>query len=454
MFIFTRRAIQNMLSEIAEWMPAEQMSNLVSQLNCPRTNRLPQMWEVVWLYALGGVTQVEHEREFSGKKPDLFFEVDVGGRAISVVADITTLSDIDLHHDNPFEKLTNAVHAQARKFGCDGGGFDVKVEHQTLDSNRGKTVQLLIPTGSDFDNLVKLRIRPFARLVAGDVSSIHKLEVDEPGAKFSIEFKGASQYSQGSHRSYDVALSAQKNVLSNRLNGKKDQLRGAPDGAVRMLVVCDGDCSLLRRVNRSMEGFNARQIAERFLAGTTSVDLVLLVTIDKESQGLLSRDDVLYVSATPVAAPRNRPVHLSMEAIDAITKAFDQAVRRIPVPVMMPNNALRRNLDSEWSHRMGGMQVHYPKIRVSARAVLELLSGQMTYERFAELHRMENLADNVFASRLFAGELIRAAELQSLGCEEDDDWLVLEFGPPDAAVSKFKVPGAGPLADSEPSRSS
>jgi hypothetical protein len=44
MFVFTRRAMQQMLDAIASWMPEKPLTELVGRLNSPRTNRLPQMW--------------------------------------------------------------------------------------------------------------------------------------------------------------------------------------------------------------------------------------------------------------------------------------------------------------------------------------------------------------------------------------------------------------------------
>lgn len=452
MFVFTRRAIQEMVGEIAPWMPSAALAELVARLNVPRTNRLPQMWEVVWLYALAQVTDVEHEREFSGKKPDLFFAVDVGGRSVPVLADITTVSDIDLHAENPFEKLTNAVHTQAAKFGHEGGGFRVDVEHQTRVTKHGEKVQLLIPTGNAFDDLVKRVIRPFVQQIAKLPSQTRSLQVDEPGAKFSVTYSGPSQYSQGSHRAYDSVMTLERNVLFNRLADKKIQLRGAPENAVRMLVVCDGDCALLGRGTRRLEGFSAGQVAERFLNGTSSVDLVLLVTVEKESSSIFHRNNAMYINATLVG-PSNPPsARLGVEERAAITGLLGEAVSRLPAPVLMPNNALRRNLDSEWSASMvGGMKIDGVQIRVSARAVLELLSGEMTYERFWELHRLSGGERNIFSSRLLSGQLIRRTELESSGQESDDDWLMFEFGPPDPAVSIFKVPATSPsvVADTE-----
>lgn len=429
-----------MLNDIASWMPGKPLTDLLGRLNAARSNRLPQMWELVWLYALGTVVSVEHERPLPNGRPDIWFSVSNGSRLIPVVADITTLSDSALDSANPFERLSEAVHQQARKTGMQEGGFHVAVSHVEAGASGSKNVQLLIPTGPAFEQLVKRHLKPFAQRVAAYPTVPNMLEVDEPGAKFTVEYKGPSQYSGGSHRAYDGALSRENNVLFNRLSDKTRQLRGAPEGAVRMLVICDGDCSLLSR-NHPMEGFSAQQIAEHFLRGSQTIDLALLVTVGEESVLNFARRNHRYLRCSLFAATAGRPAHLTDSVIEAVRRVFEDVIKKLPEPRMMPNNALRRNFDSEWSASMeGGYRQSGDRIKVSARAVLELLAGAMTYERFAEIHGWAEGQFNMFRSCLESGRLFRSAKIESLGADQDDDWLEFEFGPPDPAISAFRLP--------------
>jgi hypothetical protein len=440
MFVFTRRAMQKMLDEIAPWMPEKPLVELLGRLNTARTNRLPQMWELIWLYALGAVLPVEHERPLLNGKPDLWFSLLDGDRLVQVIVDITTLSDSALDSANPIEQLSEAMHKQARKAGLQGGGFHIAVSHLEAGVSGRTKVQLLIPTGPTFEQLAKRHLKPFARRVAADPMAQNKLEVDEPGAKFIVEYEGPSQYSGGSHRSYDSVLSRECNVLFNRLNDKTRQLRGAPQGAIRMLVVCDGDCALLNR-DSPLEGFNAQQVAEHFLRGSQTIDLVFLVTVVEESKSSFPRCDHRYLRCSLVSAASGRPAHLTTEVVEAAMSVLADAVTKLPEPRMMPNNALRRNLDSEWSASMeGGYEQGGNRIKVSARAVLELLAGAMTHERFAEVHGWNEGKFDIFRSRLASGQTFISAKVESLGLSQDDDWLEFEFGPPDPAISAFRLP--------------
>lgn len=442
MFVFSRRSMQRMLDAVAPWMPEQALAELVGRLNRSRTNRLPQMWELAMLYGLGSIVEVEHERPLPKGKPDFWFAVAVDGREIQVIGDVTTLSDASLDAANAFDKLSDAVHEQARKAGIQGGGFRVDVAHLEPGASGTKKVQLLIPTGPAFEQLVKRCIRPFAQRVAAAPTEEHLLQLDDAGAKFTVKYSGPSQYSGGSHRSYDSALSLENNALFNRLNDKTRQLRGTPEGAIRVLIVCDGDCALLGRA-QPMEGFSAQRIAEAFLRRSQTIDLVLVVTVVEDSGLVWRRHDRRKLHGSLFAAQKTtRPKHLTDTALDAVRNVLELALRQLPAPLMMPNNALRRNFDSDWSASMvGGYESSGNRIKVSARAVLELLAGTQSYVDFASAHGWDERQSNFFKHKLASGQLFKSVRIESPGQEHDDDWIDFEFGPPDPAITPFRILG-------------
>ena len=74
------------------------------------------------------------------------------------------------------------------------------------------------------------------------------------------------------------------------------------------------------------------------------------------------------------------------------------------------------------------------KIRISARELVELMSGKLDQKQFVKDHSIGG--GNFFDSRLKSGELIAKASVERRP-DEDDDWIVFEFGEPDAAVAQF-----------------
>jgi ABC-type Fe3+-hydroxamate transport system substrate-binding protein len=74
-------------------------------------------------------------------------------------------------------------------------------------------------------------------------------------------------------------------------------------------------------------------------------------------------------------------------------------------------------------------------VKVSSRNVLQLLAGTLGVQQF-----QAGLGGrNPFAEKLLRGQLIKSVLIEpSEVAEEDDDWIVFEFGEPDPAISPFR----------------
>ena len=78
-------------------------------------------------------------------------------------------------------------------------------------------------------------------------------------------------------------------------------------------------------------------------------------------------------------------------------------------------------------------------IKVSARALLDLLAGRITLTQFQYSTGLEDKPThlNIFAHRLSQGDILSHIEIESGGVDEDDDWLVVHLK---------NDPAAAPLA--------
>ena len=82
-------------------------------------------------------------------------------------------------------------------------------------------------------------------------------------------------------------------------------------------------------------------------------------------------------------------------------------------------------------------------IKLSARAVTELLAGRIDRKRFLQEHGMTGTELNekpfpFFEQQLLAGRTIKRASVEREP-HKDDDWIVLEFDGPDTAVSPYRI---------------
>lgn len=438
MFVFTRRVMQAMLDRLGGWMPPDQVDRLVARLNRRGTNRLADMWESVWLDALGQVVSVTHEPLHGARRPDFAFQLETTDGDVSVVGDIAAVSDAGIQASNPFETLTTAVRERAWKEGLTGGGFHVEASHEEIGPYRDRKVQLAVPSGPLLEQLIARYVRPFVKGVARNPLQPDELVVDENGARFTVRYTGPSEHSGGSHRSYDTALSLRRNPIYYQLKSKASQLREAGPDALRLVIICDADCATMHRPS-PLEGYTARQIAEGFLRDTTAVDLVLLVGIEERHMPLSMTRHVIQTNFELVAAPPgHRQARLTDAALAAIRSTLEQAAARIPKPRLTPGNARRRNVDSNEGAKMPlAYKCSDREIRISARSLLELLAGTRTQERFAEEHGWADGQGNMFLAQLASGRLFVAARIEAEP-GEDDDWIVFRFGEPDPAVSDFR----------------
>ena len=83
------------------------------------------------------------------------------------------------------------------------------------------------------------------------------------------------------------------------------------------------------------------------------------------------------------------------------------------------------------------------KLKVSSRELMEVMAGDLSVERMNEMRRWKGRKENApskmsnpFQLMLDQGHLPTSMKVIS-GGEKDDDWIEIEFGPPDPAISKF-----------------
>jgi hypothetical protein len=82
----------------------------------------------------------------------------------------------------------------------------------------------------------------------------------------------------------------------------------------------------------------------------------------------------------------------------------------------------------------GAFSMSDTMVKISSRALLQLLSGGMNSEEFLKIHPWPV---NPFKLALDDGRLIDQVAIHS-GGELDDDWIEFKFGSPDAASTPFR----------------
>ena len=181
------------------------------------------------LNAFATVGAVQHEPALGKKRIDLVFTSSNG--KLSFGADIATVSDQQLHRENPVEAFSEELGRRVRKTNIRTGGFSFHVgeKQQPTYLGSGNQRSLLLPGASGFGTCIfNPEWENFIRLVKSQPNKSHEYTVrsKSPAVLVSIVYHpGKFGVFQGQHGSYTGATVVDDNPLFNALKAKPGSLR-------------------------------------------------------------------------------------------------------------------------------------------------------------------------------------------------------------------------------------
>jgi hypothetical protein len=148
------------------------------------------------------------------------------------------------------------------------------------------------------------------------------------------------------------------------------------------------------------------------------------VPMNRHNQGPVNLAEGAFRIDPSFYSPRREGETLRLRATLA------DALARLPTPVLDPLNAyIQCREDSYRCGRFGVYHVTGTSVKISARTILELLAGRRTPSEINES----------FERHLQQGRMITGIRVEKSEDYTDDDWLTIEFGEPDPAISPFVV---------------
>jgi hypothetical protein len=418
-------------------LSADQAEQLVRRLNQEGRDRLAVSWEVCLLHSLSRVGVVSHEFPLeNGRRPDVRFSHSRGSK-VEFIADITAISDQGLHEANPIEDFSEELVRLARAAGLDPDHlrYDVRGQH---DGPYGfqKTV-LCLPPRAEIPAFLQARVLPFFEEIRDRGLTQYKLTIKEDRISITISYGVSQRYMGGGYPSYNIAQSLKKNPLWNQLKNKASQLSAAASFAPAGIIVCDGGCLLLQDRNGTGT-FPSSAIICKFLKENSFISFVLLLRV-REVNASSHHGPRCYELTSDFFSLRQ-----STEILQ-IQRTFSDAVAKLPRPVLDPCNAYIQCREKGYRHgHLGGYTLSRSLVRISARALLEVFAGRLTASEFNEVHGWRPLAGqgrgviNPFERCLAEGRMITQVRVEATE-DESDDWLTIQFGDPDPAISPFLV---------------
>ena len=444
-FVFSRRAMQARIIDLAQVLDHAQLRSLVSRLNAKDATRLHAMWELVILHGLSLVGDLKHEQVLpNGRCPDINWKIKKqDGDIISIIADITTISDEGLDVQNPIRFLREEIFRLALKLGLRPGSFWCDARGKTIGPSHKSKMRLMLPEKSVISSFIKNELEPWLYSIKNNQTIKATFNCTENELNFKIVYDPEWGNGGGSHTSYTVATSKSINPLFSALKGKVKQLNGAPDDALRLIIACDGGCDLLRHGvgGKSHYTYNSKEVAEDFLRQNSSIDFVLLATTTelRQSFGLPTSYHMSYELVC--APPASRSHRVTIDSINSISEALNGALSNVPKPLRPAyHSAALLKQPGVGNDQLGRYSMKGHEIKISSRGLIRLLSGQISVEEFNRAHRWDepNSQGNPFANHHESGLLISKIDV-AFGKDTDDDEITFIIDKVDAANTIFST---------------
>ncbi len=440
MAIFSRRNIQAALNSLTSSLTKQQLEVLVGKLNEP-SEMLATEWEVVVLSAFSNCGRIQYEKDFGGKRrPDLFFQFGKSGK-FEFLAYITTVSDVNAHEENPYDEFQEVIRRFLQRRGHISAGLHLDVEHEEIGEYGNRKIHLMLPKKGQMTQFVKIEMGQFLTNLAKEPDKDAAFSYDRNGIRFTVQYNSREKrLSGGSHLAYTVPYSKHRNPLANILNDKGNQLSESGYSGAAGVIVCDGGCDALNERSGVNADYGCQAIIESVFRKRSTILFVLVLRIEQR-QHILPQNSSIQIMPKLYWNP-TRAKTLLKEALVAIKRMFHW----LPHPEATPANAIHwlRGRDKNVGRPLGGYSMQGNSIKISARALTELLAGKVELNRFLEEHGFKPSESNRHPCPFFERQLQLGHTLQNTFIEsaqdKDDDWIVFEYDGPDAAIAPFRIP--------------
>lgn len=428
--IYGRRNVHRMLAKLAEFLDPIRVRELEGKLETESGQTRAAEWEVAIGFALSHAGKVGDFDQPSGRNPDYIWTPG----DLPIVVEVTTLSDVALHDQNPVRQFTSELYRVATKLGVAKYGT-LNYSFGSLED--GGRVAVAVPAKKEHVSFFsRPATKAFFEQIKQQPDHQHTYTFVERGAESSITYlPGQGRFSSTSYRSYTAPQTYRHNPVFNALKKKEKQIRDSETKHPAILFICDNDCDALRQAHTSTAGdrLGMRDIVGLFLNGqrlhklgdliwkqgisaqANRVHAVIWISV-KENWMPFTHSSALTLSPHIEYADYAEPYLRSDEFLGKL----NQALSSLPAPQQTPRNAgvVRRYPAHYGRWKMSAMELSF-----SALTLQKLLIGEISHEEFSRAHPELMAQLKRFSDQ---GMMLDFASIQP--CDhEDDDWISLRF---------------------------
>ena len=450
MAIFSRRTIQRMLNENAEFLTAKQLGQHVSRLNKEDFQSLETEWEVAVLNAFSKMGEVQHEPDFEGTgKLDLLF-IPNRDTKTRLVADITTVSDEGFENENPLKAFDIELKHRLDKAGLRVNSFGYSIKAHPLVKYGHKTKLMLPPRGEFGQEIFNRKFKAFLNHIKQNLDKTYRYQISTTKTNILITYSPHQEFFTASYPIYTQATSKTQNPIYNTLKLKaQKQFKKISYTGSKGIILCDGGSDMVH--SQLSGGFHFISVVpdtvKEFLRQNQSIEFVLMLSSIWKDKGRIGFYPGRSVRAIQVEIFPNKnfgklPV--------GIRDSLSELQRHFSEPINTPSGAretIRHGFDPKrFRPLQGGFAVRSKEIRISASDVLALLAGVVTQEKLFKSLKFKPWDNDPSSIRnpfeYFLSQKMRIVDIQVEDTPYDDSTLIFKFDGPDPAISKFINPNA------------
>jgi len=427
MELFSRRIVSRMLEENRRFLPKNKSSRHLNHLNGNSAiQRLTTEWEIAVLYGLsklGVDPKFEPALEGGTGAPDVLVTYESNPALI----EITTASDRGLDEENKVQEISDELIRRVRARGLNPDNFGIEIEGNWRDLHLGgPKARLSISHLSEFDSFIfNQRFSQFLDEIDSSRQKATFRPRPDQNALLTITYDPAQRFFSCGHLDYTVAFTPRNNPVYNRLHTKAGKLKKAGFRGVVGIVLCDAGCNVLSRTGQRGLDLGANDVISNFLQEQPFIAFVLTLLVTSDGKGRLGPDHLTIVGR--MYTSRGHPC--AGPLVDFLDRNLAE---QLPRPENTPINGY--STKNEGKSFSGGGELTSNSLKMSARAVLAVLSGQIKQDDF--------IRDNQQFAEMFGRVLREGRVLSEVRIEHvphrDDDWIEFHFSEPDPAVGPFR----------------
>lgn len=427
---FARRRLQAMLNDLSGLLTEQKALDLLHRLEDKRVEQvLPAEAELALLWALSQLGPLEIEPAWWGdnRRPDAYTEQLFEGLPAAI--EIAATNDNTISGEAAMDAVALAISNCSNKVRKGTGAHLYFSFREESGYNGGRYFRrVLAPTSYEVSESVRQSISSW--LLSGE--SMHsRLRICEPGLDVEIQHTKRKQtrfHNVWSSMPPEVH-SLTKNPLFDVLKRKLAQLKAADPKTKRVIFLADVGSTLLNRlgdigeIDITHRRVSAREIITHFVTKNADrIDFVVVFSPKRQSGpfgGQLRWS--IWVFSRP--------------GLDGIPPGLELIGRVLPSPRYegyQVRSLFRQGVFSPGARGQyigtmieGGMNIH--RIKVPARAFLDLMAGRITSEQFYYFLGERNGEKNLFKHWLDLGMTLKNASIAPRDIDQDDDHLILEF---------------------------